>query len=544
MRAVRFVVVALLVSLLTAVLAGPASGYVIGGKRWPGHVIRYHNAFGADRQAVAAAVRDWNTSGVDVRFVAVPASQAQVTIVAMPGDFFPTVKLPGVGVVSSDAAGFASVGEVPRGLTLPSPSGRERFRGAHVWLWKVGSRHNGIAVSEGTMARIAVHELGHVLGLGHEPHTCAVMNAAFGSACHAPHPWIGLCADPLQPDDIRGADALYGGRPAHGGPRLCVIAPLPGHVHRLAAHIVDHSDGKAAVGWTDPAGVSLRAQSIDPYTLDGQRSVHGYEVNGVKGDCHGQVGRLLASDVARAGNPVRTLVYLTPGKWCLRVRILDDFNRQGPVTTIVVTVPAPGGPGAGTAPKAMFDAPEAFAGQPASFRSESQPGYTPIARWEWTFGDSAISSAENSQHTYTKPGTYTVTLTVTDSDGLASHVSHQVVVQAVQPPIVAILGPGEVSAGNDAFFTDNSTPGTTSVIAWAWNFGDGASSSEQNPDHVYAQPGTYAVTLTVTDQDGSSSTASDAITVDPPDPTDPSSPNARAERGEYAPWTRHRSRAR
>lgn len=109
LRAVRFVVVALLVSSLTAVLAGPASGYVIGGKRWPGHVIRYHNAFAADRQPVVAAVKDWNTSGVDVRFVAVPASQAQVTIVAMPGDFFPTVKLPGVGVVSSDAAGFASV---------------------------------------------------------------------------------------------------------------------------------------------------------------------------------------------------------------------------------------------------------------------------------------------------------------------------------------------------------------------------------------------------------------------------------------------------
>ncbi len=61
-------------------------------------------------------------------------------------------------------------------------------------------------------------------------------------------------------------------------------------------------------------------------------------------------------------------------------------------------------------------------------------------------------------------------------------------------------GPRSVS------FTDTSTPGDAPIVSWGWDFGDGSQSAEQNPQHTYANSGTYTVRETVTDSAGSTST--------------------------------------
>ncbi len=67
-----------------------------------------------------------------------------------------------------------------------------------------------------------------------------------------------------------------------------------------------------------------------------------------------------------------------------------------------------------------------------------------------------------------------------------------------------------------AYFTDTSTDSDGTVVAWSWNFGDGGTSTLQNPSHTYAAAGTYNVTLTVTDNDGAADPITKPVTVSAP----------------------------
>ncbi len=79
-----------------------------------------------------------------------------------------------------------------------------------------------------------------------------------------------------------------------------------------------------------------------------------------------------------------------------------------------------------------------------------------------------------------------------------------------QPPNAAFTYSDTLLAVN---FTDQSTDSDGTIVGWAWTFGDGATSSLQNPSHTYAASGTYSVSLTVTDNDGATDTATQNITV-------------------------------
>ena len=70
-------------------------------------------------------------------------------------------------------------------------------------------------------------------------------------------------------------------------------------------------------------------------------------------------------------------------------------------------------------------------------------------------------------------------------------------------------------------FTDESTDSDGTVESWYWDFGDGQTSSEQHPTHIYEESDSYAVTLTVTDNDGCTDSKSIDVTVEKTKPTDP-----------------------
>lgn len=138
--------------------------------------------------------------------------------------------------------------------------------------------------------------------------------------------------------------------------------------------------------------------------------------------------------------------------------------------------------------------------------------------WQWDFGDGSTSTAQHPDHIYNVAGTYEVTLTVTNTmDSSVLTRTGYIVVNPPQPSVADFSGtPTTGSAALTVAFTDLSSGPPTS---WAWDFGDGGTSTLQHPTHVYTTPGPYAVTLTVSNTVGGDGvTKVDYITVDVPPP--------------------------
>ncbi|MEM6272030.1 MAG: PKD domain-containing protein [Bacteroidota bacterium] len=125
--------------------------------------------------------------------------------------------------------------------------------------------------------------------------------------------------------------------------------------------------------------------------------------------------------------------------------------------------------------------------------------------WAWDFGDGNTATAQNPTHTYTVPGTYNVTLTVTDANGCTGTVTFNNYIQIV-PPVADFIGaPLNGCVPLTVNFTDQSTSNEP-IVSWQWDFGDGNTSTVQNPTHIYTAVGAYTVTLIIINSAGCTDT--------------------------------------
>jgi PKD repeat protein len=131
--------------------------------------------------------------------------------------------------------------------------------------------------------------------------------------------------------------------------------------------------------------------------------------------------------------------------------------------------------------------------------------------YAWHFGDGAGSTAAAPTHTYARSGTYTITLTV--SDGSHSYSKAAPVTISDRPPFAAFSTSGRISGRSIGFDGSGSSDPDGHVVSYAWSFGDGGLGSGAAPTHIYAAPGTYTVTLTVTDDSGSSAQVARRLTI-------------------------------
>ena len=130
--------------------------------------------------------------------------------------------------------------------------------------------------------------------------------------------------------------------------------------------------------------------------------------------------------------------------------------------------------------------------------------------WNWDFGDGTTRRGEMVNKRWSEPGTYRVLLEVENAAGSDRVRVNITVVDPVDPPSAAFgLSEGVVAPGEVISFTDQSQNTPTS---WAWDFGDGNTSSQRSPSYAYEAPGTYQVSLRVSNE-GGTSTASQQVVV-------------------------------
>lgn len=132
----------------------------------------------------------------------------------------------------------------------------------------------------------------------------------------------------------------------------------------------------------------------------------------------------------------------------------------------------------------------------------------------WDFGDGSPTSTDfEPQHTYTGSGVnYKVTLTAINSQRCQNTLSLADYIQLVAPPVAtfAVVPGNELSAPNYSFgFKDTST----GAVSWEWSFGDGTTSTLQNPNHTYANEGTYTVTLKVLNKENCSANTFQSVRI-------------------------------
>lgn len=135
----------------------------------------------------------------------------------------------------------------------------------------------------------------------------------------------------------------------------------------------------------------------------------------------------------------------------------------------------------------------------------------------WDLGDGSSQTATQFSQVYAQPGTYTVSLVQTSDQGCVDSVSRLV---TVHPNPVVEFTPAFACHGDTSFFEDGSSILTGALVSWAWDFGDGNGSALPDPFNIYAQPGSYTVSLTVASDQGCATTE-DLVVELPPGPPAP-----------------------
>lgn len=160
-------------------------------------------------------------------------------------------------------------------------------------------------------------------------------------------------------------------------------------------------------------------------------------------------------------------------------------------------------------PKAGFENTTVCLGSATSFTDKS----VGAVAWGWNFGDGTPPVlGQNPKHTYTKAGTYTVTLGVAAVGNCVDSIQQKVTVH--DTPVVSFFSVNNCSA--DSIYFENTTTAdpSTNITSYLYSFGDGQTSTLPDVSHLYAKGGVYKVTLTVKTADGCTGTTTISTIVD------------------------------
>jgi len=209
------------------------------------------------------------------------------------------------------------------------------------------------------------------------------------------------------------------------------------------------------------------------------------------------------SDTSRSQNPTHT--YTTAGQYDVSLTVTNGYSEDTETKSAYINV--------GDVVDANFTASPTSGNPPLRVDFTDTSTGSPTS-WSWDFGDGNTSSAQNPTHTYVSGGVYNVSLTVENAISTDTLERTDYISVGTLPVADFSASPTNGTAPLDVSFTDLSTGNPTT---WSWDFGDGNSSTVENPVHTYVSAGTYDVTLTVTNSAGMSTALKpDYITVSGP----------------------------
>jgi PKD repeat protein len=197
----------------------------------------------------------------------------------------------------------------------------------------------------------------------------------------------------------------------------------------------------------------------------------------------------------------------------------SDFNNSRPTfASIRLTPPSTVvGPNGAPVAKLFFSPTAPKEGENIVFDGSQSTDDGTIVSYSWSFGDGRTASGKQVNHSYDLAGAYNVVLTVTDDRGLSNStapVEIAVGVGAV-PTANFSFSPSTVKAGQNVFFNGSLSTALNGreIVAWDWDFGDGATGSGVTIAHIFGNPGTYNVVLKVTDSAGKVGTVTKSVTI-------------------------------
>jgi PKD repeat protein len=156
--------------------------------------------------------------------------------------------------------------------------------------------------------------------------------------------------------------------------------------------------------------------------------------------------------------------------------------------------------------------------------TSSAPSNNPIARYSWDFGDGGTDTGRTATHSFDNPGTYAVTLTISDQFNRTAATTQTIdVAGGVTPTASFLTSPSAPRVGENVNFNASASRAATgrTIRTYDWDFGDGFQKTTTGPitAHDYLTPGSFSVTLVVTDDVGRTGSANASVTIVGDSPT-------------------------
>ncbi len=194
--------------------------------------------------------------------------------------------------------------------------------------------------------------------------------------------------------------------------------------------------------------------------------------------------------------------FANEGLYTVKLSVTSNFGCSDSDSIIITIYPKPA---------ASFSDSNVCLYSTASFSDSSIVSTGAIAGWEWDFGDSLTSNAQNPGHNFSTEGTYLVSLIASTNSGCSDTSFNSI---TIFPVPISGFSFSNVCEYDSAVF-GNSSSINSGTINYFWRFGDGDSSNSQNPSHLYSSEGNFIVTLIVSSDSGCFDTLSKTIIIQP-----------------------------